>query len=119
MRKVEGSITRIEVMMRLDKYLAEAWVGQRKQVRLFIQKEKVKVNGVVQMEPAYEIDETSDIIEYEGQRVLHTGKRYYMFHKPAGCITARKDERHKTVLDYFEKEEQAGLFPVGRLDKDT
>ena len=41
-----------------------------------------------------------------------------MFHKPAGCVTARSDDRHKTVLDYFHEEEQ-GLFPVGRLDKDT
>lgn len=46
-------------------------------------------------------------------------KVYYMFHKPAGCITARKDERHRTVMDYFDGVNQDGLFPVGRLDKDT
>ncbi len=45
--------------------------------------------------------------------------RYYMFNKPAGCITARHDERHKTVMDYFPEEEREKLFPVGRLDKDT
>lgn len=43
---------------------------------------------------------------------------YYMFHKPAGCITARTDPRHKTVMDYFP-DEMVRLFPVGRLDKDT
>ena len=44
---------------------------------------------------------------------------YYMFNKPAGCITARRDPRHKTVMDYFPEELRDRLFPVGRLDKDT
>jgi 16S rRNA pseudouridine516 synthase len=46
-------------------------------------------------------------------------KVYYMFHKPQGCITATTDKEHRTVLDYFEPERRAGIFPVGRLDKDT
>lgn len=46
-------------------------------------------------------------------------KLYYMFHKPSGCITAKKDAQHKTVMDYFETELQGKLHPVGRLDKDT
>ena len=45
--------------------------------------------------------------------------RYYMFNKPRGCITACSDERHKTVMEYFDEKERVGLFPVGRLDKDT
>lgn len=44
---------------------------------------------------------------------------YYMFNKPAGCISARRDARHKTVLDYFPDELRDTLFNVGRLDKDT
>lgn len=44
---------------------------------------------------------------------------YYMFYKPAGCITARKDVCHKTVLDYFPKDVREVLHPVGRLDLDT
>ena len=42
-----------------------------------------------------------------------------MLHKPRGCITARRDPRHKTVMDYFPEEKRDVLFPVGRLDKDT
>lgn len=44
---------------------------------------------------------------------------YYMLHKPGGCITARSDPRHKTVMDYLPEEKRHALFPVGRLDKDT
>ena len=42
-----------------------------------------------------------------------------MFHKPKGAVTARRDERHRTVMDYFPDEDRDVLFPVGRLDKDT
>ena len=45
--------------------------------------------------------------------------RYYMMHKPRGVITAVRDARRPTVMDGLMGEEYAGLFPVGRLDKDT
>lgn len=45
--------------------------------------------------------------------------RYYMFNKPRGYITACSDERQKTVMDLIPECEREGLFPVGRLDKDT
>lgn len=44
---------------------------------------------------------------------------YYMFNKPCGCVTARKDEKHKTVMDYFKGVHNDMLSPVGRLDKET
>ena len=44
---------------------------------------------------------------------------YYMFHKPRGCVTARSDAVHKTVMDYFPQDLAEQLHPVGRLDKDT
>ena len=44
---------------------------------------------------------------------------YYVFNKPRGCITARRDERHKTVMDYFPEDKRDVIFPIGRLDKDT
>ncbi|HPY84383.1 MAG TPA: pseudouridine synthase [Ruminococcus flavefaciens] len=44
---------------------------------------------------------------------------YYMFNKPQGCVTARSDAVHRTVMDYFPKELAERLHPVGRLDKDT
>lgn len=45
-------------------------------------------------------------------------KCYYMFHKPTGCITARSDPRHATIMDYIDSD-RPGLHPMGRLDKDT
>lgn len=45
--------------------------------------------------------------------------RYYMLNKPAGCVSACRDTEHKTVLDFFPAMERPGLFPMGRLDKNT
>lgn len=45
--------------------------------------------------------------------------KYYMFNKPKGCVSARRDARHRTVMDYFPEEMRDSFFPVGRLDKDT
>ena len=45
--------------------------------------------------------------------------RYIMLNKPRGFITACRDERHRTVMELIAPEEREGLFPVGRLDKDT
>jgi 16S rRNA pseudouridine516 synthase len=105
--------------MRLDKFLAEASVGTRKIIRDYVVEGKVTVNNLEIKEPASEIDENKDVIRYLGKEIIHTGKRYYMFHKPGGCITARKDASNSTVLDYFDASIADGLFPVGRLDKDT
>ena len=44
---------------------------------------------------------------------------YYMFHKPIGCVTARRDEKYPTVMDYFKELNNEKLSPVGRLDMET
>ena len=44
---------------------------------------------------------------------------YYVFHKPFGCVTARRDDRHPTVMDRFDGPDLPDLSPVGRLDRET
>lgn len=104
--------------MRLDRFLAQSSIGRRKEVRTYIKDGMVKVNGEVILEPAIEINESSDVIEYHDKVVAYAGKVYYMFNKPAGCVTARKDKINRTVFDYFD-DNINGVFHVGRLDKDT
>lgn len=105
--------------MRLDKFLAVASVDTRKNIRDFIKAGLVKVNGQVVTEPALIIDENIDIVKFKDEVIKDLDRVYYMFHKPAGCITARSDKENKTVLDYFQDINTKGLFHVGRLDKDT
>ena len=66
-------------------------------------------------------DGIEDQVVMNGQEI-HAAPEYvyYLFNKPAGCVSATEDSRDKTVLDYIEeKDRRKGLFPVGRLDKDT
>lgn len=105
--------------MRLDKFLAQSGVGTRKKVRIYIKECMVKVNGKVIREPAVDINELIDVVEHLDKVVHYKSKVYYMFHKPAGCITATKDAACKTVFDFFHGVNMDGIFHVGRLDKDT
>lgn len=105
--------------MRLDKFLAQSSVGRRKTARTYIKEGLISVNGQVVIDPAIEINENSDVIEYLGKVVSYSEKVYYMFNKPAGYITATKDAIHNTVFDFFEDVNMNGVFHVGRLDKDT
>ncbi len=106
-------------MMRLDKYLADCRVGTRTEVKKLIKAGKVIVNGAVFAKPEQKVNEESDNVAVLGKAVIYEKCGYYLFHKPAGCVTAAKDRLHKTVMDYFDPKQFAGFAPVGRLDLDT
>ena len=105
--------------MRLDKLLAHLNCGSRKEVQAMIRAGRVCVDGAAETDPAAKVDTDAALIALDGQVQRYRAQRYYMLKKPAGVITASRDERHDTVLDLFPEEERRGLFAVGRLDKDT
>lgn len=106
-------------MMRLDKFLCETGFGTRSQVKAFLKKGMVVVNGETAKRPEQKIDENADTVICNGQRAVYAAFVYLMLHKPAGTVSARSDRREKTVLDLLAEEERNDVFPVGRLDKDT
>ncbi len=105
--------------MRLDKYLTELQIGTRSQVKQIIRKGSVFVNGEPVKKPEYSVDEANDTIIYNGKVLSYQKYQYFMLYKPAGVVTATKDNFDKTVLDLLPSDAGKGLFPVGRLDKDT
>ena len=107
-------------MMRLDKYLCETGFGTRSQVKDLLKKGQVMVNGEVVKKPELKINETTDQILCQGKKASYQKNIYLMLHKPAGVVSATEDNREKTVLDLVRPgDRKNGLFPVGRLDKDT
>ena len=107
-------------MMRLDKYLCETGFGTRSQVKDLLKKGQVMVNGEVVKKPELKINETTDQILCQGKKASYQKNIYLMLHKPAGVVSATEDNREKAVLDLVRPEDRKnGLFPVGRLDKDT
>lgn len=106
-------------MIRLDKYLADMGIGTRSEVKQYLKKGLVTVNGSPEKYPDRKIDPLKAAVCFRGEPVAYAAHEYYMFYKPAGCVTATTDPVHKTVLDYFEGVSHRELFPVGRLDIDT
>ncbi len=108
-------------MMRLDKFLCETGFGTRSQVKEFLKKGLVTVDGETVKKPEQKINEQEQEIYCCGQKACYRKFVYLMLHKPSGVLSATEDRRAQTVLDLLEEKDRLrdGLFPVGRLDKDT
>lgn len=106
--------------MRIDKFLANSGIGTRKEVKELLKKKRISVNDEVVTEAKTHIDEDNDFVAFDGKRIEFKEFLYIMLNKPQDVISATDDERHRTVLDLLEEPlTKVGLFPVGRLDKDT
>ena len=104
--------------MRLDKYLAEMGAGTRKEIGKAVRAGRVTVNGQTVKNAAMQVT-AEDEVSMDGVPVEYEEYVYYMLNKPAGVISATEDARERTVLDLISERQRKGLFPVGRLDRDT
>jgi 16S rRNA pseudouridine516 synthase len=105
---------------RLDKIISDTGAATRRETKELIRQGRVTVNGRIaaSAEEKYDPDAVSIVID--GRPVQSASYFYYMLHKPAGVLTATEDRTQKTVIDLLpERLQRQGLFPVGRLDKDT
>lgn len=105
--------------MRLDKYLTTIGIGSRSQSKQLIKKGKIKVNNEIINMPEFHVDENKDVVSFDDVNLEYHRFYYYMLNKPAGVISATEDFQCKTVMDIMDVTPKNGLFPVGRLDKDT
>lgn len=106
-------------MIRLDKFLSQMNIGTRTEVKSIIRKGKVYVNGEICKNPDTKFDENKAVVCYEGKEIAFEKYVYYMLNKPAGVVSATKDNLDKTVMDLLKDVPNKEVFPVGRLDKDT
>ena len=103
--------------MRLDKFLTQAAELTRSEAKQKIKKGSVTVDGEVVKKAEMKVS-SEDAICLDGEVVTYEKYRYIMLHKPAGVVSATEDAQCQTVLDLIT-EGRKGLFPVGRLDRDT
>ena len=105
---------------RLDKFLASRGLGTRKEVGKLIRSGAVLVNGAPQRDPGAKVEPGADQVTAQGEEIRYQEFLTIMLNKPAGVLSATEDRRQKTVLDLLpEGLRRRGLFPAGRLDKDT
>ena len=106
--------------MRLDKFLVACAVGSRTEVKNFLKAGRVTVNGKKEKSAKLQVNEDTDEICFDGQKLDYEEFVYYMMNKPQGVISATEDPKHKTVLDLLDDLARSKeVFPVGRLDIDT
>ena len=106
--------------MRLDKFLCDAHIGTRKDVKKLIKEGKVKIDGAVAKNFDMKIDEEKNVVTLNGEKVIYEKFVYFMMNKPKGYISATEDNYKNTVLNLLSDEYKFyNLFPAGRLDIDT
>lgn len=105
-------------MIRLDKYLADMQVGTRSEVKGYVRKGRIVVDGTIIKDSNCKIEKTAEVF-FDGKLIGYETFEYFMLNKPAGVVSATRDKLSDTVLDLIEDCKNKNLFPVGRLDKDT
>ena len=105
---------------RLDKIIASTGRFSRREVKLLVRQGRVLVDGVPARSAEDKADPETAEITVDGERLAWRRYTWLMMNKPAGVLSATEDGRGNTVLDLLPEElRRRGLFPVGRLDKDT
>lgn len=107
-------------MERLDKLLCSQSLLTRSEAARKIRSGRVTVNGAVCRDPAAKVDPAAAAVTVEGQPLGYAEHVYLMLNKPAGVLCVSRDPKAQTVIDLLPEEyRRRGLFPAGRLDKDT
>lgn len=107
--------------MRLQRFLARAGVASRRGSEALMTAGRVRVNGVVCTELGTRVDPAGDAVTVDGVPVALGGTAaYLMLNKPAGFLTTMSDPQGRPcVAELVPRDRYPGLFPIGRLDKDT
>jgi len=81
---------------------------------------KIRINGTVVTDFSYKVQE-GDVVKFGNKELSTPSHIYILLNKPRNVITTVQDEKEReTVMDLLDsKFEGKGLFPVGRLDRNT
>lgn len=105
---------------RLDKILSTQGIASRSEAKSMIRHGIVDVDGHTVRDPEEKFDPEIVSITVKGRQIGYKRNLYIMMDKPEGVICATSDGRHRTVVDLLPQEfRRNGLFPAGRLDRDT
>lgn len=106
--------------MRIDKLISETGYASRSEAAKAARKGNVTVNGVEVKDLSRHIDPEKDVVTYFGEVVEYIRNVYIMMNKPEGYVSSTDDPSGPTVIELLPERLQSwGLFPCGRLDKNT
>lgn len=106
--------------MRLQRYLARAGIASRRACEKLIEDGLVQVNGKVAELGAKVVPDEDEVVCQGSIVELPNDTVVLALNKPAGYLTSASDPHHtRFVTDLLPMDRYPGLFPIGRLDKDT
>ena len=107
--------------MRLNRFLARAGMGSRREVENFILGGRVTINGKAVMELATTVDPENDVVTLDGETISLPKPLYYKCYKPRGVVTTMDDPQNRKSLADILKQYKIpdGVVPAGRLDLDS
>ena len=106
--------------MRLDKLLSSMGILSRRDTARAVAHGEITVNGVVARRPDMAVNEERDAVALRGERISYSRFVYIMLNKPEGYISATEDGNLPVVTSLLPEEiQRRGVFPCGRLDRDT
>jgi len=101
---------------RLQKVLASAGLGSRRQCEELILAGRVAVDRAVVTELGTKVDPLRQQIQVDGVSLPCPERVYYAVHKPPGVVSTNRDPSGRPrVIDLIPNAPQR-LFPIGRLD---
>ena len=105
--------------MRLEHLIMKHFDISRKQMKKIISSGEVLIDSIPATHVSNNVDPQIQVITVQGKQIVDSSQKYFMLNKPSGVISATTDEHLSTVIDLFSKENVEGLYPIGRLDRDT
>jgi len=107
-------------MTRLDKYLSDAGLASRRELKDLLKAGTVTVNGKPVTDGASKLDPALDQVCFRGEPVEAPRRVVLLLHKSAGYVTSTEDPRDRTVMELIPAAYlRQKVVPVGRLDKET
>lgn len=106
---------------RINKYIAHAGVCSRRDADALVEQGRVKIDGEVVTQHGTRV-KPGQTVEVDGKNISPKQKQYILLNKPKDTISTTDDEKdRRTVLDVVGAggRNPKGLFPVGRLDRNT
>ena len=108
------------MLIRLNKFLAQAGVASRREVDRMITEGKIKVNGRVIQTLGQKIDDEKDRVEVGGKIIEREEETLYLIlNKPPGYLVTLKDPYKRPTIKELLPSLKQRIFPVGRLDYDS
>ena len=106
--------------IRLDKFVSERTEFSRSQIKNLVKKGEIKIDGAVPKSSDVKIDPETQKITVCGSELIYRRHTYVLLNKPAGYVCSTDGKDGRTVLELVPPELRTkGMFPAGRLDKDS